>query len=232
MAAPPVVKTSVTILLGGDACPLALNLQFVAAKEPAVIGALPEMMQNHGLTETGLPFPKALPAILPFQAPWTRILIASVGDWTVLVNNSINGGDGTAPGPAIMDRLGVRGVVATHAPRHGPGHAQTQLEVFGPDGEEPLMYRRTISASATDGRWEWHQSGTPFPFEETDRYLARVKRERFDRPMLLRYLRALGIPTDDNAYGKATLLQMRTTWSSREVTLEETRALFTMGGPR
>lgn len=161
MAAPPVVKTSVTILLGGDACPLALNLQFVAAKEPAVIGALPEMMQNHGLTETGLPFPKALPAILPFQAPWTRILIASVGDWTVLVNNSINGGDGTAPGPAIMDRLGVRTVVATHAvavpqgSRDPHGRQRLRESNASPDADhvvEPRGHARGNSGIVHNGR--------------------------------------------------------------------------------
>jgi hypothetical protein len=154
------------------------------------------------------------------------MLTAQVGTWTALANNAINGGDATAPGPAVMSQLAVRCVVATHAPRYGPGHAQTQLEVMGPGGEPPLMFIRSVSATATDGRWEWYESGAPFPFEETERYAARRKRDRFDRPMLLRYLAELGIPVDDDAYGIATLHQQRTTWASREVTLDEERANF------
>jgi hypothetical protein len=88
------------------------------------------------------------------------------------------------------------------------------------------MYVRSLSATATDGRWEWYESGTPFAFEETQRYVKRLRRERFDRPLLLRYLSALDIPVEDKAYGSATLHQMQVSWSSREVTLEEARSDF------
>ena len=89
------------------------------------------------------------------------------------------------------------------------------------------MHIRTLSATATDGRWEWLESGAPFPFEETDRYVERRKRNRFDRPMLLRYLSGLGISLDDDAYAEGTLHQRQVTWGSREFTLEEARADFT-----
>lgn len=84
----------------------------------------------------------------------------------------------------------------------------TQLQVMGPGGEPPLRYIRMISASATDGRWEWHESGGRFPFEEVERYTSRLKRDRFDRAMLLRYLAQLDIPVADHAYGIATLHQL------------------------
>lgn len=116
-------------------------------------------------------------------------------------------------------------MVAIHTPRHGPGHQSTQLWVHGPGGVPPLMGIRSISADAADGRWSWRESGTPFPFEETDRYTARLKRERFDGPMLLRYLRALDIPADDDAaYGPGVLFQQRVSWRPRTQTLAETRA--------
>ena len=88
------------------------------------------------------------------------------------------------------------------------------------------MSIRNIAADATDGRWSWHERGTPFPFEETDRYAARLKRERFDGPMLLRYLRALGIPADDDAaYGPGVLFQQEVDYTPRQQTLAELRAL-------
>ena len=88
------------------------------------------------------------------------------------------------------------------------------------------MYIRSISATATDGRWQWYESGEPLPFEDTERYGARIKRNRFDRAMLLTYLTALGIPVDDVAYGTATLHQAQVSWSTREVSLDAERRLF------
>lgn len=213
----------VTVLFGGDACPLGLSVQFLEAPETAVIAALPDSVVS---TATGSTLPMAMEALLPFEAPWTRMLTATVGRWTALVNNFINGGDSSAPGLAMAREMGVRCVVAEHAPRYGPGHAATQLQVIGPDGSPPLMYVRSISVSATDGRWEWHATGAPFPFEQTDRYSARLKRDRFDRALLLAYLDALGIPVEDRAYGEATLHQQQVSWNRREVTLAEAKAHF------
>ena len=198
-----------TVLLGGEACPLGLSVQYVEASEADVVAAFPGGFADPVSTPTGTPFAAALPAMLPLEAPWTRMLTAQVGDWTALVNNGPHGGDSTAPGPAVSAALGVQCVVATHAPAYGPGHAQTQLEVLGPEGEPPLRYVRTLSATATDGRWQWHESGERFPFEEAERYRARLKRNRFDRELLLTYVAALGIPVDDGAYGLATLHQAR-----------------------
>ena len=211
-----------TVLLGGEATPLGLSLQFLEAPEPEVIGALPRARS----TATGATFTDALSALLPFEAPWTRMLTAPAVRWTVLANNFIHGGDGTAPGPAVSRALDVRCVVAAHVPRYGPGHAQTQLEIMGPGGSPPLMYIRSISATATDGRWEWHESGQPMPFEDTERYRARLKRNRLDRTMLLTYLAALTIPVDDDAYGPATLHQVQLGRKSREVSLDEERRMF------
>ena len=53
------------------------------------------------------------------------------------------------------------------------------------------MYIRSLSATATDGRWEWYASGTPFEFEAPERYTRRRKRDRFDRELLLDYLEHL-----------------------------------------
>lgn len=215
-----------TVLFGGEACPLGLSVQFVEAPECDVVAAFPGEWAHCTSSPTGRTFPSALESMLPFQAPWTRILTASVGGWTAVTNNFRLGGDTTAPGPAVADTLGVRCVVAEHVPPYGPGHAATQLWVMGPGGEPPLMSIRTLSAHATDGRWSWEESGTPFAFEETGRHTARRKRDRLDRDLLLSYLVALGIPVDDDAYGPATLHQGRRWPDILEVSLEEERAAF------
>ena len=87
------------------------------------------------------------------------------------------------------------------------------------------MYERALGAVAADGRWEWITSGAPFEFEDVSRYTARRIRDRLDRPLLIRYLGALGIPADDdNAYGSGILIQQGVDWPVRTQTLEEARA--------
>jgi hypothetical protein len=215
----------VTVLLGGDACPLGACVQFVDAPLATVEASLSSAWKPHP-TERALP--DALDLLLPFEAPWSRLLIAPAGRWTAVVNNFINGGDSTAPAPALARDLSVTVVIASHVPRYGPGHQATQLEVLGPSGKPPLMYVRSISATATDGRWEWHASGDPLPFENVRQYHARRVRDRLDRATLLTYLTALEIPaTDDANYGPATLLTDRQTYPRRQETLQQARAHFT-----
>jgi hypothetical protein len=63
------------------------------------------------------------------------------------------------------------------------------------------MYIRSISATATDGRWEWFLYGNPLDFENACRYGARRIKDRFDRELLIDYLHALGIPAgSDDVY--------------------------------
>lgn len=77
---------------------------------------------------------------------------------------------------------------------------------------------RSIATGAQDGRWYWYESGSPLPFEETSRYRARRKRDRFDRAVLLTYLEALGIPAgEDSAYGSGVLVQQRPDWTPGRV---------------
>jgi hypothetical protein len=220
-----------TVLLGGDACPLGLSVQYLHAPLDEVVPVLADISSPTEITNTGMTLPRALDFLLPFESPWTRMLVAPVGAWSAVVNNFVNGGDSSAPCPAVSRDLGIRCVVAEHAPRYGPGHAATQLFVYGPEGEGALNDIRTLSAHATDGRWRWDESGAAFAFEETERYSARLKQHRFDREMLLRYLAALGIPVEDDAYGVATLLQQVVDWPRHEETLAEARTLFGRSPP-
>lgn len=213
-----------TALLGGAANPLGAVVQYIQAPVDAVAD---ELSPRFTARPAGTSLIDALGLLLPFESPWSRVLLAPCGDWTALLNNDLHGGDSTAPGPAISGRLNVPCVVASAVPRYGPGHEQTQLEVFGPEGRPPLMYLRSLSATATDGRWEWYESGTPFGFEDTQRYTARRKRDRFDRELLLDYLEHLGIPArTDTTYGAAVLLQERAQYKRRSMTLEEARVDF------
>ncbi|GAA4301480.1 hypothetical protein [Klenkia terrae] len=183
-----------TSLLGGPAYPAGCTVQFVAAPRDVVLEDLLRWRSGLGQRTRVVDGPEGeLDEVLPGRSPWRRELLVAGGRWTAYLNDGLRGGDPTASAVVVARRLGVPHVVAQHLPSYGPGHAATQLWVSGPDGAPPLMLQRTLSATATDGRWAWHASGAPLPFEDLDRYRARRIQDRFDRPLLLRYLADLGI---------------------------------------
>lgn len=59
-------------------------------------------------------------------------------------------------------------------------------------GADEYGYQRSIAAVNDGGRWVFEQSGTPFKFEDTSRYNAKRKRDRFKKEMLAACLEGLG----------------------------------------
>jgi hypothetical protein len=215
-------------LLGGPWSPIGWSVGFVEADLTTVVDTLLHWRQGLGQklrVDRELPrYPQCLRRLEPLQAPWTRELLIGHGNgWTAYLNNDRNGGD---PWPAsyVARLLGVHCVIAIHMPRTKVGHASTQLQLLGPEGEPPLLYVRTLAAHAEDGRWSWETSGAPLPFEDPSRYRARLVRDRLTRQLLVGYLAALGITVDDDArYGRAVLVSQRVGWASRTESLQQAR---------
>lgn len=191
------------MLLGGSLAPIGRTVSFLAASLDTVLDELVEWRQSFGqVLELSEPaqFPSCLEYLRPLRTPWDREAVVGCGSWTAYFNNPRSGGDPTAAAPYLSKRLGTDCAVAIHAPPDDVGHASTQLWLLGPAGDPPLMYIRTIAAHAEDGRWTWDDLGTVQPFERVERYKARRIRDRFDRPLLIEYLAALGIRVDDPAF--------------------------------
>jgi hypothetical protein len=211
-----------TGLLGGAWSPIGWVVGFIEAPHAAVLAEDQEWRSGLGQEleiSTSTPFPECLELLEPLEAPWTTELLVDCGPWTAYLNNQKNGGDPTSAASQLAARLGTRCAIAMHAPRYGPGHGGTRLWMSGPDGEPPLMYTRTLCAVAEDGRWSWHESGRPLPFEDVQRYQARRISARFDRGLLVAYLAHLGIRVDDPTwFGTGTRLRQRVTWSTNPET--------------
>jgi hypothetical protein len=191
------------VLLGGAASPVGWWVSFLETGSERLTEALMRWREELGQTVTpsgAEAFPGCLGLLEPLETPWTAELLIDCGHWTAYLNNAIDGGDPTSAAPHLATMLGVRCVVAGHSPLYGPGHGGTQLWVLGPDGEPPLMYRRTIAAVSTDGSWEWHEGGEPYEWERQEQYGTRSIRDRFDRPLLLEYLATFGIAADDDGF--------------------------------
>jgi hypothetical protein len=104
-------------------------------------------------------------------------------------------------------------------------------EVYAPPvlgGDPVLGFRRTVCAANEAGRWVFEESGTPFEFEEVERYQAKRKRDRFPRALLENYVRHFGIrPFDDDffvvdaAHPAVLLERTQPLWKQPEYTLEQ-----------
>jgi hypothetical protein len=107
------------------------------------------------------------------------------------------------------------------------------FEVYGPEKTDWLNRIREITLANDAGKWIFEESGKPFPFEETDRYKAKRKKDRFTFNLLKQYLEQLGLsPFETNFYlpssnPSATLVELSGNLppTSRDVSFEEARKL-------
>ena len=204
------------LLLGGVLRPAGVSTSFLRARFDRVVEHLVTWRRglSQSLAITPTTFDQVIAALEPLEQPWTREVLFDCGEWTAYLNNQRDGGDPTAAAPYLAVSMNVECFIATHAPKFGPGHAQTGLQILGPTGDPPLMEVRTIVAHAEDGRWSWHLHGTPQPFERPERYSARKIRDRFDRELLLECLSAVGIRADDPSfYGRGVGVYQNVSYS-------------------
>jgi hypothetical protein len=68
---------------------------------------------------------------------------------------------------------------------------------------------RSIAAHK-ESRWEWHEHGTPFPWEETEAYTAKRIKDRLTPEMVERYAKHMGIDLFDPDYysGRAVIVRI------------------------
>ena len=83
-----------TLLLGGSASPIGWSVQFLELPfDAAMDGVRRAHAGNPTEVSAPRPFPDALIDLTPFQAPWTREVLAPCGSWTTYLNNGLHGGD-------------------------------------------------------------------------------------------------------------------------------------------
>jgi hypothetical protein len=220
------------IVFGGGHAPLGWGVGFVRAPYERVVEAALAWRREHlpgvEVVELRHPFPDALLALAPIETPSTREILARTAndEWTANLYNSHLGGDSCSWYMAQV--LACEAVVASHIPVGQYPFPATSFTMTAPRAPGPLHQLRSVAAGKYDtGRWEFHESGEPQPFEERERYAARLIRDRFDRQMLLRYLSALGIRADDPSFWKGgVLLQHLVKFSPRTTTLEDIRSEY------
>jgi hypothetical protein len=215
--------------------PVTSDFGLIQAPIPTVLDAFQTWHAGLGIkyrrTEIGTSLADAFASLLPLaNSKMRRLYVPTRFGWTACFQNGIQGSD---PFPAMSTLAIQLGVLALRVCSTPPGtlHPATVLEVYAPPslgGQPPLGYRRSIAALKDGVKWVFNESGEPFAFEDTRRYNRRLKRERFDRAMLERYLAHLGVTTlGDSMFAldvhspAVALQQVTLVWHTPEFTLEE-----------
>jgi hypothetical protein len=93
----------------------------------------------------------------------------------------------------------------------GIGSTQMNWVDYNSDVIDGWRYTRSrYIAAHKESRWEWHESGTPFPWEETEAYTAKRIKDRLTPEMVERYAKHMGIDLFDPDYysGRAVIVRI------------------------
>lgn len=128
-----------------------------------------------------------------------QLVVPTQSEWCAFVDNDRIGGMPYSELLVIPERLGVRSASFV---LDDLGRCKVENRPYSAmfnycDGSHGAVAQRYVGLIWDAGRWQFHETGAPQPFEEVDAYESRRKSERLTREMLVRYARALGIYLDE-----------------------------------
>ncbi len=206
------------LLLDGRLAPITSTIGFLEAPAAEAAAAFLDWYRGiheplgRRLTErrVGGGLEPALLSLLPLVSVLRtkHLFVPTASPWCAFFDNGHRGTDAFSVMSWLAQRLGCRGRRVTAVPDTIEGeykgargeYGAVVLEVYGPERTHFLNYQRSIGAVHDGDRWSFDAGGTPFPFEETERYRARRVRDRFTFDMLERYLRKLGLSAFDEDF--------------------------------
>jgi hypothetical protein len=202
---------------------------------------IPRLRKNYSRQDISGDIEQAVRSLLPLRMGSSSryLFLPTRNQWIAYFDNNYRGTDATAIGH-LAERLKCRSVRIITKPntirRKGSQRKGRQgaliLSVYGPEQTEWMNLIREIRLYNDVGKWEFSQSGTPFPFEETEKYKSKLLCDRFTFDMLNCYLAKLGISAFNRDYylppgSNALLLEEQGSISPqiKEIPLEEARKL-------
>jgi hypothetical protein len=127
--------------------------------------------------------------------PTRHVFIPTKGVWTLFVENYGIGTDADGPMMMLSQLLrteGLRVVMREERTNAETGrvvqYAATILVCYSMGSS-----RRSITCIDDGGRWVFETTGSPYHFEQLDAYQAKRVKDRFNKRLLLEYLRHLGV---------------------------------------
>ena len=178
--------------------PVTQDYGLVASSLDRVVSTRKQLYLDAGLKISleplNAPLQDCLSRLEPLSpTPHKELYLATTFGWTAYFANGCRGSDPSLPMKQLSDAVGTMALRVRANPETAR-YPATILEVYDTqeDGGDEYGYRRSIAAANDGGTWVFEQHGEPFPFEETQQYSQKRKRDRFVKPMLDAYLRGLG----------------------------------------
>lgn len=207
------------LLFDGRLAPITSEMGFLEAPPAAAVQTFVDWQrpihEPLGVSLTDGPVAGGLEEVLLSLLPLTNVVrrrhlfVPTAGPWVAYFDNGHRGTDAFSAVSYLAQHLGCRGLRVAAVPDTIEGefkgargeYGAVVMEVYGPDRTDVLNYVRSVAVVNDGGRWDFSQSGTPFPFEDVKQYGARRVKDRFTFEMLGRYLSELGLsPFDEGFY--------------------------------
>lgn len=148
------------------------------------------------------PLASGIERLLPFGPGRDRELLWDCGDgtWTAYFDD-MPASDAVTAVSGLCMMAGFEGIVLLDSTSEWDGGRDLQFIVH--NGADTVR----VVQSTWEGRRTFDTYGDPLPFEETERYTRRLKRERLTSDMLERYCAHLGLfPYEPSFYGQSGYL--------------------------
>jgi len=134
------------------------------------------------------------------------LFVPTQSKWTAFFDNGWRGGDPASTVSALCEihsHRGVRLCFTPHKLSKGVSGA-TIMEVYGPEGRPILNTERSVYVAHNGSKWEFGESGEPFPFEKLEKYTESPVQHRFTSEMLSEYMLNFDIRAFDTSFYTAT----------------------------
>ena len=187
--------------------PVTYDFGLIKAPISTVLGTRHQQYLRHGsdgkLQKLNQSLELCFRALEPLSFQHTKELYRSTKfGWTAYFANGTHGSDPFLPMMQLSKALGACAMRVCKTPVEATYQAVI-WEVYdtADSGADKFGYRRSITAANDGGGWVFEQSGTPFPFEDLERYTAARIRDRFTEDLLCQYLQEMDIsPISDNEF--------------------------------
>lgn len=198
------------LLLDDALAPVTSEIGFLEAQRDDVVEAfsrwMTDVLRARGIKlqerKIRAPLKETLLALEPLTSveALRYLFVPTRSKWVAYFDNGWRGTDAFGVISYLSELLGVRGVrvtaventIRTLDKETLGNYGALTLEVYGSEGDG-LGITRSISLMNDGGRWAFELSGTPFPFEDLEKYKSKKLTERFSFEDLVSYTSHLGL---------------------------------------
>jgi hypothetical protein len=214
----PAVARHEGLLLNDEFAPITSEIGFLKADLQTVVAqflqwqqAIPQNARSRWSQRSiSSDLKETVRALLPLTTfPLRHLFVPTHENWTAYFDNGWRGTDAFSTIGVLAKQIACMGVISTAIPHtfrkvdantYRGRMGALRFSVYGPDDTEWLNQIRNVHLLRDEDEIDFNVTGTPFPFEELDKYHRQPTVDRFTLDMLRRYLHELELRPFDEAF--------------------------------